>query len=102
VPTILAEHQPTIEALCRRYHVRRLDAFGSVLRDDFDPEHSDVDLLVEYDPAYGTPSLKEYFGFRDALSELLGRPVDLVMTGAVRNPIIKADIDATRSPIYAA
>jgi predicted nucleotidyltransferase len=95
VPTILAEHRSTIEALCRRYHVRGLDAFGSVLRDDFDPGHSDIDLLVDYDPAFGTPS-----GLRDALSELLGRPVDLVMTGAVRDPIIKADIDASRTLVY--
>lgn len=102
MPTILAEHRSTIEALCRRYHVRRLDAFGSVLRDDFDPDHSDIDLLVEYDPAHGSPSLAEYLGFRDALSGLLGRPVDLVMAGAVRNEIIKADIDATKTLLYAA
>lgn len=100
MPNILAEHRSTIEALCRRYHVRRLDAFGSVLREDFDPVHSDIDLLVDYDPAYGTPSLTEYFGLRDALSELLGRPVDLMMTGAVRNPIIKADIKASRTLVY--
>ena len=35
---------------CRRNHIRRLSLFGSVLRDDFTPE-SDVDVLVEFEPA---------------------------------------------------
>ncbi len=102
MPTIFADQRATIEELCRRFHVRRLDAFGSVLRDDFDPVRSDIDLLVEYDPAHGTPSFKEYLALRDALTEALGRSVDLVMAGAVRNPYIRADIEATRTQIYAA
>lgn len=37
-------------AICRRFGVRRLDVFGSASRGtDFDPEHSDVDFLVEFD-----------------------------------------------------
>ena len=35
-------------ALCRRFHVRRLDLFGSAARGDFDPERSDLDFLVEF------------------------------------------------------
>jgi uncharacterized protein len=38
-----------MRALCRRFHVRRLDVFGSAARGDFDPEHSDVDFIVEFD-----------------------------------------------------
>ena len=34
--------------LCRRHHVRRLALFGSALRDDFDPQHSDLDFVVEF------------------------------------------------------
>ena len=40
----------TLAALCHQHHVRRLEAFGSVLRDDFS-EESDVDLLVEFEAA---------------------------------------------------
>ncbi|MBW2258637.1 MAG: nucleotidyltransferase domain-containing protein, partial [Deltaproteobacteria bacterium] len=35
-----------LTALCRRWKVRRLSLFGSVLRDDFGPD-SDIDVLVE-------------------------------------------------------
>lgn len=63
---------------CRRNHIRRLALFGSVLRDDFDPD-SDVDVLVEFEPGQA-PGL-EFFSMQDELSELLGRGVDLNTPG---------------------
>jgi predicted nucleotidyltransferase len=63
-----------IAELCRRYRIRKLALFGSVLRDDFGPD-SDVDVLVEFDPGHAPG-----FGFiaiQDELSTLLGRKVDL-------------------------
>ena len=92
-----------IARLCRRFQVRRLDVFGSAAReDDFDPDRSDVDFLVEF--AAGEPplSLAEFFEFRDALARVVGRPVDLVTAGSVRNPYISADIERSREPVYAA
>ena len=59
---------------CRKYHIRKLAFFGSVLRDDFGPD-SDVDVLVEFEPGY-TPGLT-FFSIQDELSELIKRPVDL-------------------------
>lgn len=61
-------------ALCRRYHVRRLSLFGSVLRNDFGPQ-SDVDVLVEFEHGR-TPGLG-FFRLQEELSALLGRRVDL-------------------------
>ena len=63
-----------VAALCRRYHVRRLALFGSVLRDDFSPQ-SDVDVLVEFEPGR-TPGLG-FFRLEHELASLLGRRVDL-------------------------
>ena len=102
MPTLIDDHRAEIEALCRRYRVRRLDVFGSAIRDDFDPERSDVDFLVEFQRGTSPLRLQTYFGFRESLAELLGRPVDLVMAGAVRNRYVKADIEATRVRVYAA
>ena len=65
-----------IVALCRKYGVIRMDVFGSVLREDYEPGRSDVDLLVE--------------------------PVDLVMVGAIKNPYILADIEQSKQLLYAA
>ena len=60
--------------ICKRYRVRRLSAFGSVLRDDF-TGRSDVDLLVEFEPGH-TPGFA-FFRLEVELSELFGRRVDL-------------------------
>jgi len=65
-----------IADLCRQYQVQELSIFGSVLREDFRPD-SDIDLLVEFVPHH-TIGLIEYCGLQNRLSDLLGRPVDLV------------------------
>jgi predicted nucleotidyltransferase len=63
-----------IAAICRRYSIRKLALFGSVLSPNFRPD-SDVDVLVEFEPDH-TPGLA-FFDIQDQLTELLGRKVDL-------------------------
>ena len=95
-------HRIDIAKLCQRFLVHRLDVFGSAARgSDFDPARSDIDLLVTYVPGYH-PDIAAYQDLRDALTELLGRPVDLVMEGAVENPFVRAGIERSREPLYAA
>jgi predicted nucleotidyltransferase len=88
--------------LCRRFRVRRLDLFGSAVRGDFDARRSDLDFLVEFERDPKMPALDAYFGLKEALETLLGRPVDLVMPDAVENPHLKASIDGNRETVYAA
>ncbi len=64
-----------ISEFCLARGIRKLSLFGSVLRDDFDPARSDVDVLVEIAP--GTTVGLAYFGWKDDLSQILGRKVDL-------------------------
>jgi uncharacterized protein len=94
-------HREELQAICRRFHVRRLEFFGSAARGDFDPEQSDIDFLVEFDRGHPEGlSLKTYFGLKESLEPLLGRPVDLVEPGAIRNPYLKASIDGSRLPVF--
>ena len=96
-------HRDELQALCRRFHVRRLDLFGSAARGDFDPERSDIDFLVEFDRVHPEAlSLNTYFGLKEALEALLGRPVDLVEPGAMPNPYLKASIEGSREPVFEA
>jgi len=60
---------------CRRHHIRKLSLFGSVLRDDFTSE-SDIDVLVEFDPAH-IPGLMRFVGMEIELSKILGRKADM-------------------------
>lgn len=100
---LLDARRAEIAALCRRFHVRRLEVFGSAARGtDFDPARSDVDLLVTYDPDVKRPSLGEHFELHDLLEAVLGPRVDLVIAGAVENPFVRAGIERSREPFYAA
>lgn len=96
----IAQHRPGISAICQRFGIRRLEVFGSAARaDDFDAEHSDADFLVEFAPDV-QPSLNTFFGAKAALETLLGRRVDLVESGAVRNPYVLARINCHRESIF--
>jgi predicted nucleotidyltransferase len=92
-----------IAALCRRYHVRRLELFGSATRDDFDAAASDFDFVVEFDRDHPDAlSFKTYLGLKESLEALLGRPVDLIEPGALRNPYLKESIRRGREPVFEA
>ncbi|QDL55032.1 nucleotidyltransferase family protein [Rhodoferax aquaticus] len=98
----ISQHRSGISAICQRYRIQRLDVFGSAARaDDFDPANSDADFLVEFAPGV-QPGLNSLFGAKADLEALLGRGVDLVEPGAVRNPYVLASINSHREAIYAA
>lgn len=98
----IARHRAGIAAICQRYQIRRLDAFGSSARaTDFDPESSDADFLIEFAPD-AQPDLHSLYGAQSELEALLGRPVDLVEAGAVRNSYVLAAINRQRQNVYGA
>ncbi len=99
---ILENKHQAIAQACKRHGVIRLDAFGSALRDDFRPDESDLDLLVEFGPMEPYARVDAYFGLLEELRALLGPKIDLVMAGAVKNPYIASDIERTRQMLYAA
>jgi len=97
---LIESHRAEIADLCRRFHVSRLDVFGSAARVvDFDPARSDIDILVSY-ASDSQPSAWDHFALRDALSDLLGRKVDLVMANSVENPFVRAGIERSRQVVY--
>jgi uncharacterized protein len=85
--------------ICRRYHVRELSLFGSVLRDDF-REDSDVDVLVEYEPE-ARVSLFDMSDLNAELEQLVQRKVDLVEKPGLK-PIIREHVLATAEVLIAA
>lgn len=65
-----------LTSFCRLHHIKSLALFGSVLREDFNP-NSDIDVLVEFQPGK-TPDLFTIADMEDELSPLLdNRKVDL-------------------------
>ena len=60
-----------IAEFCQRNHIRKLSLFGSVLREDFNPE-SDVDILVEFKQGEG-PGYIGLAHMQRELSLIIGR-----------------------------
>ena len=98
---MLVIDREAIATVSRRHRVRRLSVFGSAVTDRFDPQDSDADFLVEFDGPAGT-HFDDYFGLKEDLEALLGRPVDLVMKSALENPYFAASVTASAVEIYAA
>jgi hypothetical protein len=94
----IEDHQQVIEKICRDLGVNRLDLVGSAARDDFQPGKSDVDVLVEFD---GLERLfHRYFELKIRLEQQLGRQVDVIQEGAVRNPYIRKSLNRDKVRIY--
>jgi predicted nucleotidyltransferase len=102
MPYPIQDKLARLEELCRRYHVRTLALFGSALREDFDPQRSDMDFLVEFETPPSGQYARVYFGFLGELESLFGRPVDLVEAGTIRNPYIRKTVEAERELLYVA
>jgi uncharacterized protein len=99
---LLDQRRAELEALCRRYHVRRLELFGSAASGHDQPGKSDLDFLVEFDSFPPGGYADAYFGFLEALEELSGRPVDLVVASAIKNPYFLQSVERTKTLLYAA
>jgi predicted nucleotidyltransferase len=101
--SLIESKRTALEDLCRRYGVKRLEVFGSAVTPKFDPIRSDLDFLVEFlaEQELG-PWLRHYFEFQNELAQLFDRPVDLVLSSAVRNRYFQRELDRTRIVLYAA
>ena len=100
--SIIARHQAALGETCRGFHVARLEVFGSAVTDAFDEQRSDLDFLVEFGDLPQCERFDVFFGLQRALTALFGRPVDLVETGAPRNPYFIRRMNETRRLVYAA
>lgn len=87
--------------LCKKFHVRRLWVFGSILTPRFN-DKSDVDFCVDFD--WDSISLMDaadnFFDFQYALEDVFGRKVDLTDDSSVRNPYFREELNEKRRLIY--
>ena len=76
MPAKIPIDQDAIARFCQRYHIAKLSLFGSVIREDYDPGCSDVDVLIEFEPGHCV-GLITLAGMEIELSKIIGRKVDL-------------------------
>jgi hypothetical protein len=82
--------------------VLRLELFGSAATRQDTPGESDLDFLVEFGEVPPGSYADAYFGLLESLEQLFGRPVDLVVASAIRNPYFRESVDRTKATVYAA
>lgn len=94
----LAVDPDRLRDICNRYGVSRLGVFGSVSRGEDTPD-SDIDVL--YDLAPESRLGWDIEKFADELSELIGRPVDLVSRNSLHERL-RDEVLAEARPLHAA
>ena len=94
----LSIDEVALTALCRKNGVARLFLFGSVLRSDFDPRRSDVDVLVDFLPG-AHKSLFKLLEFERDLKHLFGHAVDLTTPGSL-SKYFRDDVLAAAEVLY--
>lgn len=98
----ITQQKLALERICRHYRVRRLELFGSAALDRDDLEKSDLDFLVDFEPLPTGAYADAYFGLLEELEKLFGRPVDLVVESAIKNPHFRESVNRTKTLVYAA
>ncbi len=91
-----------VQELCRRHQVARLDLFGSAAAGRRHSPESDLDFLVEFQPAALDAYADAYFGLLESLQQLFGRPIDLVIDSSIDNPYFRQSVEQTRTRVYEA
>ena len=87
-----------ITDFCRKWKIKRMSLFGSVIRDDFRPD-SDVDVLIDFASDINWSSY-DYFTLLEEIKELFQRRVDIAHEGTIRNPIKNRCIHEHMETIY--
>lgn len=99
---IVEDKLEALKDLCLKHRVERLDIFGSAARDDFDPEASDLDFLVEFESMSPVDHADSFFGLLEDLERLFGRHIDLLEPDPIENPYLWQAIERSRKVLYEA
>ncbi|MFC5282229.1 nucleotidyltransferase family protein [Pedobacter alpinus] len=98
--SIISQHHQAFINLCQKYQVEKIYAFGSSITSNFNPETSDIDIIVKIDIQNPADRGDALLSFWNKLEELFKRKVDLLTDDAIKNPYLKKNIDQTKKLIY--
>jgi len=96
---LIKSHTADISKLCKKYNVKSLYVFGSVLTDKFNTE-SDIDLIVEFQPLNVLDYADNYYDLKFSLETILKREIDLLEEKAIKNPYFRKTINQNKQLIY--
>lgn len=97
---LITDNIQKIIALCKKYKVKSLYVFGSILTPRFN-ENSDVDFSAVFnhdsDPLVAGENFMDFY---IALEDLMGRKIDLVDEDYLKNPYFIEELNETKQLIY--
>lgn len=97
---LISENIDKIYALCKKYGVKTLCVFGSILTNRFN-ENSDIDFSATFYPQEDPLVAGENFiNLYMDLEELMGRRIDLVNEALLRNKYFIDELEETKQLIY--
>lgn len=96
---LIEQHIKAIGKLCKQFHVSELYVFGSVARDNA-TNNSDIDFLVQFSEVDPLEYFDNYMEFKDRMSELFSKEIDLTEMQTIKNPILKRSIDRDKILVY--
>ncbi len=95
----LDSYRNKISKLCKKYKVKHLFAFGSVLTNKFS-DNSDVDFLVDINSNDPIIYAENYFKLKFELEDLLRRKIDLLEERALKNKYFIENLNNSKRLIY--
>ncbi len=97
------EQSRLLDKVCSTHFVSKLYLFGSAVGLRFKPERSDIDLAVEFSETLNPDDFADnFFSLTRALEQLFQRKVDLLSYRALKNPVMKEEIEKSKVSLYAA
>ncbi len=77
IKTLLVKLKPE---LIEKYSISSIGLFGSIVRDDFSPSKSDIDIIVDFSKPIGI----QFIDLADYLEEKINLKVDLVSKNGIK------------------
>lgn len=100
---ILKKKEKELKALCQKYQVERLYAFGSVTSDQFDPDRSDLDFIVAFQQGLDPITMGGYlWDMQLDLEAMFNRKIDLLRERPFRNPYFAKAVEESKRLLYGA
>ena len=96
---LVVENINNVKKLCTAHNVETLYLFGSAVTKKFNST-SDIDLLVKFKPIDLSGYFDNYINFKNSLSALFGRDVDLIEEQTLKNPVLIKSINKNKELIY--
>ena len=96
---IVEKNIDKLKNLCKKYKVKKLYVFGSVLTNRFTSE-SDIDFIVAFDKVELEQYADNYFDFKFSLEDLFNKKIDLLEEKTIKNPFFKKSINTSKQLVY--